>query len=515
MSQMRAGAILSYLSLIVSILIALLYTPVMIRLLGQSEYGLYALIGSIAAYFNIMDMGLNNAIVRFTARNRAIGNEEEESKLNGLFLILFSILGLLAVIIGLLFITKIDNIFGSSLNDSELEKAKIMVIILMINFALSFPLTVFGSIMQAYEKFVVIKLVSITRSLLIPVITLPILFIGYGSIAMVVITTVVNILCLLFNALYSIKKLKVNFCFEKIDYKLLKEIIGYSFFVFLGVIVDQIYWNTDQFILGVVAGTVPVAVYAIAMLFIKLYIQFSTSLSGLFLPKVSMMVANKATAKELTNIMIKYGRIQFVIMAFILSGFVLFGEPFINLWAGTHYNKAYYIVMIVMVPLSIPLIQNIGISILYAKNLQGFRSVVLILIAFFNVIITIPLAKYYGGIGAAIATAVSLVVGNIIVMNIYYNRKIGINIPLFWKNILLVSVPVIIVLFIGGSINYFITENSILFLSFKILIFSVIYFVIMWYFALNDYEKSLLVSIIKSFKSKIALLMNKNKEEKL
>ncbi|WP_419885072.1 oligosaccharide flippase family protein [Paenibacillus sp. B-A-8] len=496
MSSIKKGAILSYLSLFVTILIALLYTPILIRLLGQSEYGLYALIGSIASYFSIMDLGLGNAIVRYTARNRVVGDKAAESNLNALFLIMYSILGILTLIIGFIFLNKLNSLFDSSLTLIELKKAKVMLIILIINFALSFPLGIFGSIMQAYEKFMAIKLLTIGRTILTPMVTVPLIYIGYGTVAMVVITTIINLLFLLFSMYYSFKYLKVSFYFGKLDSKIVKEILGYSFFVFLGVIVDQVYWNSDQFILGIVAGTIPVAVYAIAMQFIRIYMQFSTSISGLFLPKVTMMVAKKASNNELTEIMIKYGRLQFIIMAYILSGFILFGQPFINIWAGNDYRDAYYIVLLVMVPLSIPLIQNVGLSILYAKNLQGFRSIILIFIAILNVVISIPLAKEFGGIGAACATAISLIIGNIISMNIYYQRKIGINIKAFWKNIYLITIPVLITLIIGVGINYLIKENNLWFFMFKIILFTFAYINFMWLFGFNKYEKRLILSFV-------------------
>lgn len=471
----------------------------MIRLLGQSEFGLYSLIGSIAAYFSIMDLGLGNAIVRYTARNRTKTDKEFESKLNGIFLILYALIGLLTVFIGIIVYYNIDNIFGEKLSNIELEKAKLMVIILIINFSLSFPLSIFGSIIRAYERFIVDKLVSMIRIVLVPVITLPFLLVGYGSISMVIITTVVNLSCLVFNLVYAIKKLDIKIHFGKIDTDLLKEILGYSFFVFLGVIVDQINWNTDQFILGVVAGTIPVAIYAIAMQFIKLYIQFSTSISGLLLPKASRMVANNASSNELSNLMIKFGRVQYIILGYILSGFILVGQPFIKLWAGEDYSNAYYIVLIIMIPLTVPLIQNTGISILYAKNLQGFRSVVLVCISILNIIMSIPLAKLYGGVGAAFATAITLTIGNTIIMNVYYHKKIGINIPLFWKNILLMSYPIIISLVIGVLINYIFTLNSIGFILIKIVMFSVIYIILMWKLGLNNNEKGIFISFRNKF----------------
>ncbi|QVY61289.1 oligosaccharide flippase family protein [Cytobacillus gottheilii] len=497
MSQMKSGAILSYLSIFITILIALLYTPIMIRLLGQSEYGLYAMVGSIAAYLSVMDMGLGNAVIRYNARNRAIGDKESESRLNGMFIVLYSVIGILTLFIGVILYNSIYNLFGASLTVLELEKAKIMVIILIINFAVSFPLSVFGSIMQAYERFAIVKGLGIFRSLISPLIILPFLFMGYGSVTMVVITTIVNISCLLFNVYYCFEKLKIRFYFGKIDYQLLKEILGYSFFIFLGVIVDQINWNTGQIILGVVSGTVAVAVYAIAMQFIRLYMQFSTSISGVFLPRVTMMVANNASNLELTNMMIKFGRLQYIIMSYILSGFILYGYPFISIWAGQDYSQAYYMTLLIMIPFTIDLIQNICLSILQAKNFQRFRSLVLIMIAILNVTISIPLAQNYGGVGVALGTGVSYFLGAGIIMNIYYQRKLGLNIPLFWKHIIFMSIPVLLSLLTGFGINHLIAQNSIGFLVLKIVLFSVIFGRLMWLIGCNNYERGLFISINK------------------
>lgn len=494
-NQLRAGALLSYLQILLSILIALIYTPIMIRILGQSEFGLYSVLGSLAAYFSVMDLGLGNAMVRFTARNRAIGDKKDEAKLNGLFLLLYTIIGMLTIVFGIFVYNNINALFGESFTIAELSKAKMMIIILIINFSVAFPLSIFNSIIKAYEHFVVDKLISITRVVLAPLLILPIIYSGYGAISMVVITTIVNILCLLFSMYYSFKRLEVKIQIGMPDFSLLKQIVGYSFFVFLAVVVDQVNWQTDQIILGAVKGTMTVAVYAIAMQFIKLYIQFSTSISGLFLPKVSMMVAEEATSNELTSLMIRYGRLQYIILTFILSGFALFGLPFIEIWAGPSYSKAYYIILIIMLPLTIPLVQNFGVSVLYAMNLQGFRSLVLVSIAVLNVILTIPLAKTYGVIGVAIITSLTLILGNIIVMNIYYTKIIGLNMLAFWRSIFKPTLAILISLSLGIVLNILISSNGVFLLSIKILVFSLIHMFIVYKLVLNEYEMKIFISL--------------------
>ncbi|MBQ5846984.1 MAG: oligosaccharide flippase family protein, partial [Selenomonadaceae bacterium] len=116
MNQLKAGTILSYLNIIINICVGLVYTPFMMRALGQSEYGLYALIGSVAAYLNILDMGLANTLVRYTARNRAVGSRRQEAELNGLFLAMYSVIGLLALLAGGFVYCHLDTLFGALLN---------------------------------------------------------------------------------------------------------------------------------------------------------------------------------------------------------------------------------------------------------------------------------------------------------------------------------------------------------------------------------------------------------------
>src|SRR5699024_8655413 len=176
----------------------------------------------------------------------------------------------------------------------------------------------------------------------------------------------------------------------------------------------------------------------------------------------------------------------------ILCGFILFGQPFIGFWAGESYIQAYNIVLIIMIPLTIPLIQNVGISILYAKNLQAFRSIILVLIAVVNIILSIPITKNYGAIGVAYITAFTLFIRNILIMNIYYRLKIGLQIEKFWRSILNISIPVSGVLVIGFLLNYFIPYNTISYLIFKIVLYSILHCSVLYFFVLNSYERDLI-----------------------
>ena len=498
-NQIKAGAVLSYLSLILTIVIALIYTPILINTLGQAEYGVYSLMAAFVGYLTILDMGLGNAIVRYIARTRATNNRQEESELSGMFLILFTILGVIVGVIGVVMYYQIDLLFGINLEAEELKLAKQMAIILIVNFAISFPLSVFGALIQAHERFIFIKLIAIVRSVIIPIVTVPLLFMGHGSIMMVTISSLVNIACLLVNVAYCFNKLKIKIEFGNFDKQLLKEILIYSSFIFLNAIMDKIYWSTDQIILGSVTGANQVAIYAIAMQFIMIYMSISTAISGLFLPKISIMDMKGANSKDFSNLFIKIGRIQAHIMWLILGSFIIVGQVFIQLWVGEAYTDAFYIVLVIMIPLTISLIQNTGISILQAKNLHAFRSVAFLIVATLNVFISIPVAKSYGTLGVAAITGMTLFINQVIILNPYYYLKLRIDILSFWRNIsksiFVLIISIIITLFVRGilKLNSDITE-----LLSMVSIFVVIYFVLTWFISMNKYEKDL----VKSFRSK-------------
>ena len=180
-NQRKTGAILSYISIITSNLVALVYTPIMTRLMGQSEYGLYSLVSTIVNYLTILDFGFGNAIIIYTARYKNQGQKENEYKLHGMFLIIYSIIGIIAGILGTILYFNIQNMFGNSLTVEEIEKAKIMFLILIGNLVLTFPLSIFNAIITAYEKFVFAKAVNIVRTILMPCIMLPLLFAGNSN----------------------------------------------------------------------------------------------------------------------------------------------------------------------------------------------------------------------------------------------------------------------------------------------------------------------------------------------
>ena len=361
MNQLKAGAALNYVSICLNMIVGVVYTPYMLRMLGQSEYGLYSLVASIIAYLTVLDLGFGNAIIRYTAKFRAEGKQREQEEMFGMFLILYIGIGIIAMIAGSVLSLNVESMFSHSMTETEVERTRVMLWLMTFNLAFTFPMSIWGSIMSAYERFFFQRMVSIIRSVLNPIVMVLLLVIGYKAIAMVVVTTIFNIATLLINYWYCKNRLYIKVRFARFKWSFLKEVSIYSFWIFLNAIMDRIYWSTGQFVLGIYKGSVAIAIYAVAIQLESMYMLFSTAISSVFLPKVTSLVSRGANEREISNLFIRTGRIQYIVMSFILSAFIVFGKQFIYLWAGEGYEDAYYLSLMFFVPLTIPLIQNLGI----------------------------------------------------------------------------------------------------------------------------------------------------------
>lgn len=498
MNQIKAGAILNYIVIFLNILVGLLYTPYMLRIMGQSEFGLYSLVASVISYLTILDLGLGNAVIRYTAKFRSEGKQEEQYEMFGMFFVLYLVIGVIAIILGLGLYSNVDAMFGNTMSQIEISRAKIMMLILVFNLAVTFPMSIFGSIMTAYERFVFPRILNIIRIVLNTTVMIILLHLGYRAIAMVVLQTIFNVFTLVINYFYCKYNLQIKLYFVRFKWAFLKEVAVYSFWILLNVIMDKIYWSTGQFVLGAVSGTIAVSVFAIAIQLEGMYMTFSTAISSVFLPKITGMVTINDNHKQISNLFIRTGRIQNIIMLAILTGFAVFGKQFIVLWAGEEYVNAYYMTLAFFVALYVPLIQNLGITILQARNQMKFRSLLYIIIASFALVAEIVFSKLWGGIGCSLAIAGALLLGQGLIMNIYYYKCQGINIPKFWNEIIRMDiVPILLSALSYYFFNILHPSSTWQGLIASIIIYGVLYLGLCYKCSLNDEEKELLVSPIR------------------
>lgn len=494
--------ILSYLNLGIGNLIPFFYTPIMLELLGQSEYGLYKIAGSTTSYLSLMAFGIGSAVSRFIIKARTQEGKEAEERMFGLFNLLFQAVALLTLIVGGVITWKLDLIYGASLTAAELSRMQILVGLMVINTAVSFSATSYNAVVSSHERFLFIHSINILSTIGAPVLNLVILFMGYRSVGMAVVSLSLNIIVRLVYIAFVRKSLDIRPRYKGMPTHAIREIFAFSFWVFVSTIVSRIYTSTDTVIIGAIPelATVGAAIYSVGTTFSSVMFQLAQVTPGFFSPRVNQMVFSGCSNDELTDIVIKAGRMQGYIVALVCSGFIAFGKPFLTCYVGPDYWEAYWVAVIIMVPNCIPLVQSVANSILQAKNMHSFRAKSYLVIAIINILATLLLVQKYGIIGAAIPTGVAYLLGQGLIMNWYYWKKVGLNILKFWKNLLpifMVSIALCVLTLISTQWIDF-SRWSILFLG--ITCYTMLYIVLVWKFVLNANEKTMVKSVLSRIK---------------
>lgn len=494
-AQLKGGVLISYFALVVGNIIPLFYTPYVVRTLGMEEYGLYSLAKSITDFLILLNLGLGAGVLKYV--NQAIAEKDNEARDNvfTLFVYCHAAIFLAVLLVGAVISMGAGNIFGAIPQELH-SKLRILIGVVTLSTALSMFSSVYTAVIQAHQRFIFAKLAGLLVTFVVPLVSAFLLWVGYRSVAMVTAGALIGVLYGAAHVIYVHRVLGVRFVGHKLDTKPLKSIFHFSKYILLGAIANMLYAATDKMILGMYASATAIAVYSVGVTFCMYFETMVRNISDLLFPKINTMLAQGADMCELDSVIVKVGRLQYTVLGLILCGFIVLGDYFLYLWVGAEYESAYWIALLVMIPVSIPLLQSCGPSALNAMNKHAFRSWVFCFVAILNVIGSVWVVQHWGAVGCAAVTCVSYLIGPVIIMNIYYRMKIGLDIASFWRSIFRMSGAFTVMLSVGLVIKPYLMLDSWVQFFVAAGCFSALYCVILWFTGLNRYEKSMILGLL-------------------
>ncbi len=460
------------------------------------------------SWLGLLGLGIGSSYIYFYARYDKNDDRDAIASLNGLFLTIFIVISAVCLVCGLFIANHLPAVFADGMTEAEYKTARILAVILTVNMSIGFPASIFNGIIRAHERYVQVKLVSLFQNICTPLITLPLLLMGYGSVGMVTATTAVNLVTYMFNTVYCFGRLGIRLRFSGFEKGILKAIFAYSAFVALESLISQFANGLDKIFITRYWNTTAASVYAIGYSLYTYYDAFAGAMTGMFVARIQKITARlqndqQVLHKVLTHEFIRLGRIQFLIQMLILLGILFFGRTFIHLWAergGQDYSDSYPIALLLCASRTIPLLQNIGVVIQRAQNKHRFRTLFYAIMTLLNVVLTVILCRRYGPVGAAVGTAVSYVVVDVVVMNIYYAKALHIDIPAFWKEITHMSRGLLIPVAVGACLWQVQSDWSVGVLIAAIFGYSAIYAISMALLAINREEKELCKDFLRKIK---------------
>ncbi|OOV29268.1 hypothetical protein BXU11_04940 [Flavobacterium sp. LM5] len=502
-SQIKKGALLSYAAIVFNIIAGFVYTPWMVSQIGKSDYGLYILVTAFLTYF-VMDFGLGQTIARFITNYKVKNEIEKINQLLGLTTRFYLFINLLIFIILIGAYFFIENIF-LELTPVEIEKFKVVYLIAGGFSLLSFPFLPLDGVLIAYEKFVVLKLCDVISKVSIIVLMVIALLMGYKLYALVAINALVGIVVIVIKLIVIKKSLPLRPNFKFRSKPLLKELFKFSFWISVIGIAQRLLINIAPLVLGIVSGTEAIAIFSIGVIIEGYTWTFAHALNGLFLSKVSQLNLEENNLKEITNLMIRVGRIQLIVMGLLLIGLIALGQEFIILWMGESFTASYLVVVLLITPGFISLTQEIAYTYLFVINELKYRALLFLSGAVVSLIISFLLAPTLGALGCAIGIFTATFGFHVLGMNYIYWKKVKLNIPRFFKecfgNLLL---PLILTLLFGFFLSYSFTSTNFLLFVLKAVTLVLFYMISLWFLGLNKDEKEL-------FTQPVLKVMNKFK----
>ena len=495
MSQIKAGAAISYLALFLNIAIGLVYTPWMIRSIGKADYGLFTLAMSVIHLF-VFDFGLGSAVTRYVSKFLAEGRQDKVDQLLGVVSKLYFI-GDCIILIGLAIVYfLLPNIY-QGLTPEEMEKFKTIYVIASLFCLISFPFIPLNGVLTSYEKFVPLKLCDLSHKIIIVVLMTACLLLGYGLFTLVIVNSLAGIIIILLklNVLGwpRIKAIRWRFW----DKHLMRAILGFSVWVTVILLAQRCIFNIAPSILAFYSTSAVITILGLSICLEGYTYSFASAINGMFLPRVSRMIQN-GNRDDILALMIRVGRIQILIIGLICVGFVAVGRSFINAWLGLGFEEVYTCALMLILPSFLQLPQEIGNTTLYAENKVKLQAIVFTCMALLNIVLAFPLTKFFGVKGICFSIMVAYLFRTIS-MDVIFYKHLNINIFRFFKESFIKMFPFIL-LSLGLSfftIKFIALSGGWVAVAAEALICTTFYVLIMWFAVMNKEEKSLITTPLK------------------
>lgn len=437
-SQIKLGALISYLALALNIVLGLIYTPWMKEVIGIDNHGLYTLATSLISIF-MLDFGLGSAVSRFVSKYRAEGNQEKANDIIGVIYKLYFAIDV--IIIGVLFVLYffIGAIY-KGLTPEQVEQFKVLYLIVAGFNVISFPFSPLNGILNAYEKFIQLKICDLVSKLTTVLFVVVALCFSSSVVWVVAANAISGLLVLAIKLIIVRSSVPARPNLNAGGKGLYKTLFSFTAWTTIISIMQRFTHSFAPSVLGITADATEIGLYSPAVTIEGYYYLIATAVNGLFLPRVSKYIADKQEHK-ISDLMIKVGKYQLIVMGLIFTGFVCAGNDFMVTWMrGAEYEKTYYCAMIIMFPSLISATMQIASTTVIAKKLIKYNALCMIVTGVLGLGISFGLSYYIGSLGVCIGTALTAL-ANIIFMNFIYHKKAGINMLEFYKKCYVRAIP--------------------------------------------------------------------------
>ena len=415
----------NYLVAATELLIGVFMLPFNLAYLGQSAYGLWVLLASITFYFSMLDAGYGVAQVRFAAKYRAEGNNQAINELASTMFFVFALVGILALCVAALLALSLESVFH--LTSAQAQTGQIVLLLISAYVALGFPFSVFGGIVNGFQRSYLNGSVALVTAVVVAGINVLVLLAGYGLVELVAATTAVRVISYLgyaLNAYRVFPELRIRL--KYFSRSRLKEITGFSFFLFLIDLANKVNYSTDTIVIAAFMGPAAVAVWTVAQRLVEIVQRITNQFNNVLFPVVVDSSTVQQTAR-LQNILLQGTRLSLSMVVPLATVLGLLARPVVITWVGPDFAPSVNVLYVLCIVVTLRVGSATSAVILKGSGQHRLLAIANITIALCNLAASIMLVQRFGLIGVAFGTLLPLLVIPTLVLFPAACRSVGIS----------------------------------------------------------------------------------------
>ena len=420
------NVLFNWLGTIANMAVGFFLSPFILHRLGNVAYGVWVLAVSVVGYLNLLDLGMQNSVLRFVSQGHTKGDHQGASE--AISAALWVRLQISAV--AMLLSAGIAAIFPLVFKVSPelVGDAKKAVLLIGATTAITMSVGVVGSVLSALNRFDLQNYVVLLQTAMRVIGVVFVLRRGQGIVAIAVcefIVTVVGNILLVWIARRLYPELRI--LLSKPKRETLRKIWSYSSYVFLTTIAVQLVYQSDNLVVGAFISPAAVTFYAIANSLCRYVTQVVGSMANTFMPAASTYEA-AGNAAGLVMLYKNGTRAMLMVSLPILITLILRGPTFIGLWMGPQYSHSSGIVLIILgIPLLFAFANRTGAAIAFGVGKHKTTAQWAIGEGVANLILSVVLVHRYGIYGVAFGTMIPNLVAQLILWPGYVFKLVGLS----------------------------------------------------------------------------------------
>jgi O-antigen/teichoic acid export membrane protein len=444
----------TYLNATVLGLVAFLVTPLLTHHLGVVRFGVWALIGSLIPYFELLELGFANSTVTYVARHRESGEDDMiQRTLNTSFFVLM-LPGLVAAGMSVVVAIFLPDIVHSIPHDL-VGQARILLVLLAFDMAVSIPMDTFGGALIALQRYDLLNASLVIVTVLQAVAWVIVLELHGGLIALGVVTVSIG-LCGQLGRFFIVRHIvpRLSVSLRAFDRSILRSFFGLSGWFSLSEISSAVIGGVDVIIVGIVVGVRGAALYAVGQRIASLPGQASSPPSAVVFPYAGQL-AGRGDRQGMRNVNESVTRQVMALAVPASLAVMLLAVPAIRAWVGASFHESAEVAIFLSAAVIVQALALTPRAVIAGSGQPKLPTVVTVVEAVVRIGLGILLCHAFGVIGEAeTALICAVALEGFVLLPLLYRKLEMPLLALVFRLVRAHAVPVVVAGVIGWSLAH-------------------------------------------------------------